>query len=41
MAAPFCPGGAHRLLKQLEQQLATPIARRFRELVPERVLVQG
>lgn len=37
----FCPGCAHRLLKQLDQQLTTPNARRFGELVPERFLGQG
>jgi hypothetical protein len=40
MAAPFCFGGARRLLKQLDQQLTTPNASRFGELVPERFLGQ-
>jgi len=40
MAAPFRPGGAHGLLKQLDQQLTTPNTGRFGELVPERFLWQ-
>src|SRR5437773_9354084 len=41
MAAPFLGAAEHDLVQQLNQQLTTPKAGRFREAVPERLLGQG